>query len=48
VTITSLNYQWISPITGQLARAAMAMPTFATFLPREAMRQDAVVAAAAC
>jgi Flp pilus assembly protein TadG len=48
VTITSMNYQWISPITGQLARAAMTMPTFATFLPREAMRQDAVVAAAAC
>jgi Flp pilus assembly protein TadG len=48
VTITSLNYKWISPITGQLALAAMGMPTFATFLPRERMRQDPVVAAAAC
>jgi Flp pilus assembly protein TadG len=40
VTITGLNYQWISPIAGMAARAAVSMPTFSTFLPREMMRQD--------
>lgn len=40
VTITGLNYQWISPIAGLAARAPIPMPTFSTFLPREVMRQD--------
>ncbi len=40
VTVTSLNYQWISPIAGVARLAPMAMPRFATFLPRESMRQD--------
>lgn len=40
VTITSLNYQWISPIAGLAAMASIPMPTFSTFLPRERMRQD--------
>lgn len=40
VTVTGLNYQWISPIAGLVARAPIAMPTFSTFLPREIMRQD--------
>jgi Flp pilus assembly protein TadG len=40
VTITSLNYQWISPIAGVAQPAAVAMPRFSTYLPREIMRQD--------
>ena len=40
VTITGLNYQWISPIAGLAAQAAIPMPGFSTFLPREMMRQD--------
>ena len=40
VSITGLNYQWISPIAGLGALAAIPMPTFSTFLPREIMRQD--------
>ncbi|VTU19936.1 TadE/TadG family type IV pilus assembly protein [Variovorax sp. RA8] len=40
VTITGLNYQWISPIAGAAAIAPIPMPTFSTFLPREIMRQD--------
>lgn len=40
VTITGLNYQWISPIAGLGAMRAIRMPTFSTFLPREIMRQD--------
>ncbi len=48
VTITSLNYQWISPIAGSAKLAAKAMPTFSTYLPREIMKQDAVAAPFAC
>ena len=40
VSITGLNYQWISPIAGLGALAAIPMPTFSTYLPREIMRQD--------
>ena len=40
VSITGLNYQWISPIAGLAALAAIPMPHFSTFLPREMMRQD--------
>ena len=40
VSITGLNYHWISPITGLATMAAIPMPTFSTFLPREIMRQD--------
>ncbi|MEC4723326.1 pilus assembly protein [Noviherbaspirillum sp. CPCC 100848] len=40
VQITSLNYQWISPIAGINALAAIPMPTFSTYLPREVMGQD--------
>jgi Flp pilus assembly protein TadG len=40
VTITGLNYQWISPIAGVVSMAGIPMPSFSTFLPRERMRQD--------
>ena len=40
VSITGLNYQWISPIAGMAALAAIPMPRFSTFLSREMMRQD--------
>lgn len=40
VTITNLNYQWISPIAGAARLAPIPMPTFSTFLPREVMHQD--------
>jgi Flp pilus assembly protein TadG len=40
VTIAGLNYQWISPIAGLASLAAIPMPGFSTFLPREIMRQD--------
>jgi Flp pilus assembly protein TadG len=39
VTITSLNYRWISPIVGGVM-PSRAMSTFSTYLPREMMRQD--------
>lgn len=40
VSITGLDYQWISPIAGLASMAAIPMPAFSTFLPREVMRQD--------
>lgn len=40
VSITGLHYQWISPIAGLAALAAIPMPTFSTYLSREVMRQD--------
>jgi Flp pilus assembly protein TadG len=39
VTITTLNFQWISPIVGAIG-PRFALPTFSTYLPREMMRQD--------
>lgn len=48
VTITSLDYQWISPIAGRGLMAAIPMPTFSTYLPREIMKQDPVAATYAC
>jgi Flp pilus assembly protein TadG len=48
VTVTALNYQWITPIAGGAVFAAIPMPTFSTYLPREIMKQDPVAAASAC
>jgi hypothetical protein len=39
VTITSLNYRWLSPLTGAVM-PVRALPSFSTYLPREMMRQD--------
>ena len=39
VRIINLNYQWISPI-GFGSHAAIPMPGFSTYLPREIMGQD--------
>jgi Flp pilus assembly protein TadG len=39
VTITSLNFRWISPIAGAVM-PVRALPPFSTYLPREMMRQD--------
>lgn len=42
VRINNLDFHWISPIAGIASLADIPMPTFSTFLIREAMRQDAV------
>jgi Flp pilus assembly protein TadG len=39
VRITGLDYQWLSPI-GFSNHAAIPMPGFSTYLPREIMGQD--------
>jgi Flp pilus assembly protein TadG len=40
VSITGLNFQWISPIAGVASTGVIPMPSFSTFLTREVMRQD--------
>lgn len=39
VTVTSLQFHWISPVLGATV-ANVSLPTFSTYLPREIMRQD--------
>jgi hypothetical protein len=39
VSITNLNYHWISPIVGAVV-PDRALPSFSTYLPREMMGQD--------
>lgn len=39
VRIVDLDYVWISPV-GYAAQAALPMPGFSTYLPRESMGQD--------
>ena len=39
VTITDLDFQWISPIVGGIG-PRIPLPTFKTYLPRENMRRD--------
>lgn len=41
VGITGLNYNFMSPLAGLAQVGAITMPTFATYLTREDMRQDA-------
>jgi len=35
-----LKFQWIAPIVGSGLQAAIDVPQFSTYLPREAMRKD--------
>jgi Flp pilus assembly protein TadG len=41
VTITGLNYNFMSPIAGLAKVGIVSMPNFPTYLTREDMRQDA-------
>jgi len=40
VTITGMNYNFMSPLAGLAQVGAIPMPNFATYLTREDMRQD--------
>lgn len=40
VRIRDLNFSWISPVAGLAPLAPIALPEFATSLPREVMRRD--------
>ncbi|HEY9446893.1 MAG TPA: TadE family protein [Burkholderiales bacterium] len=45
VGITSLNFNFMSPMAGLAKLTPIAMPTFATYVSREDMRQDPNAAA---
>lgn len=40
VSISGMNYVWISPIAGIVTSAPIPMPSFSSTLTREMMRQD--------
>lgn len=48
VSVTGMNYQWISPVGALTQLPSFPMPGFSTYLPREVMRQDPNVSAALC
>jgi len=43
VSVTGLNFTWIAPLPGALARRVILMPGFSTYLPREMMRYDPLI-----
>lgn len=48
LSVSNLQYRWISPIAGIVSLAPIPMPRFTTSLVRESMRQDPIAAASAC
>lgn len=41
VRITGTNFKWLTPLLGAFVMPDQVLPDFATYLPRESMRQDA-------
>ena len=41
VSVTNLNFTWISPVGGGVQMSAFTLPRFSSYLPREIMAQDA-------
>ena len=40
VRITGLRFSWVTPLLGAVVLPQQVLPDFATYLPRESMRQD--------
>ena len=40
VSVTNLQFKWVSPLPGVLAQKIINLPGFTTYLPREMMRYD--------
>ena len=40
VSVTNLQFKWVSPLPGALAQKIINLPGFTTYLPREMMRYD--------
>ena len=45
VRITGMSFRWVTPLLGAFVMPDQVLPDFATYLPRESMRQDANSAA---
>jgi Flp pilus assembly protein TadG len=43
VSLTGLNFKWISPVPGALAQPVILMPGFSTYLPREMMSYNPLI-----
>jgi len=43
VSVTDLQFKWVSPLPGTLAQKIINMPGFTTYLPREMMRYDPLI-----
>lgn len=43
VAVTDMQFTWIAPLPGTLARTVVMMPGFTTYLPREMMRYDPLI-----
>lgn len=43
VSLTGMNFSWIVPFTGALAKPLMVTPGFSTYLPREMMTYNSVI-----
>lgn len=43
VSVTGLQFKWVSPLPGGLAQKIINMPGFSTYLPREMMRYDPLI-----
>jgi Flp pilus assembly protein TadG len=40
VSVTNMQFKWVSPLPGVLAQKIINLPGFTTYLPREMMRYD--------
>ena len=40
VSVTNMQFKWVSPLPGALAQKIINLPGFTTYLPREMMRYD--------
>jgi Flp pilus assembly protein TadG len=43
VSVTNLQFKWVSPLPGVLAQKIINLPAFTTYLPREMMRYDSKI-----
>jgi Flp pilus assembly protein TadG len=43
VSVTGMNFKWISPIPNSLAQPLVLMPGFSTYLPREMMSYNPLI-----
>jgi hypothetical protein len=43
VSVTGLQFKWVSPLPGALAQKLINLPGFSTYLPREMMRYDPLI-----
>lgn len=43
VSVTGLQFKWVTPLPRSFAQKIINLPTFSTYLPREMMRYDSLI-----